>query len=100
MAEVTNQVKKEVVETIYNFFAEECEVPRSTLNENTNIMEDIEGDSLMFMELLEIFTKKYQLNIDIKSIGKYVLRHPTDTIGKVIDLTLLIIEKENKIAEM
>jgi len=100
MAEVTNQVKKEVVETIYNFFAEECEVPRSTLNENTNIMEDIEGDSLMFMELLEIFKKKYQLNIDIKSIGKYVLRHPTDTIGKVIDLTLLIIEKENKIAEM
>jgi acyl carrier protein len=100
MAVVTDEISKEVTEIVYNFFSEECDVERDSLSDNTNVMEDIEGDSLMFMELLEIFKKKYKLNIDIKSIGKYVLRNPSDTIGKIIDLSLLIIEKENQIAEM
>ena len=100
MAQVNDVIRKEVRETVYNFFAEECEVDVSSLNENTNIINDIDGDSLMFLELIEIFKKKYNLDIELKTIGKYALKHPVETIGQLIDMQILIIELENKLLEM
>ena len=84
---------------MYNFFADECEVDLSTINDNTNIIKDLDGDSLMFLELIEIFKKKYTLDIELKTIGKYAVKHPVQTIGELIDMQMLIIEFENKLLE-
>jgi acyl carrier protein len=100
MAKITDTTKKEVKDIVYNFFAEECEVDISSLNENTNIIKDIDGDSLMFLELIEIFKKKYTLDIELKTIGKYAIKHPVQTIGELINMQMLIIEHENKILEL
>ncbi len=100
MAKIDESIKKEVKEIIYNFFSEECEVDLNDINEDTNIIRDMEGDSLMFLELLEIFKKKYDLDIELKTIGKYVIKHPVETIGQVIEMTYLIIRHENKIADL
>lgn len=100
MPEVSQEMKDEVREIVFNFFSEECEVDRESLNDDTNVVEDLEGDSLMFLELLEIFKKKYNLNIGVESIGKHVMKHPADTVGKIIGLILLIIEHGEKIAEL
>ncbi len=100
MAEVTQEMRDEVKEIAYDFFAEECEVERDTLNDDTNVIEDIEGDSLMVLELVETFKKKYNLNVDLKAIGQYMIKNQADTIGKMIKLILLIIEHEEKIADL
>ena len=100
MAKITSKTKDEVRDTVYDFFSEECEVEISDINNNTNVLKDLEGDSLMFLELLEIFKKKYNLDIELKTIGKYVVKHPVETVGQIVDMTLLIIEHENKIAEI
>ncbi len=100
MAEVTQEVKDEVREIAYSFFSEECEVELDSLNDDTNVIEDIEGDSLMVLELIETFKKKYGLEIDLKSIGQYMMKHKAETIGKMIELILLIIEHEQKIADL
>jgi acyl carrier protein len=100
MAKITETTREEVKKTVIEFFAEECEKDAEVLNEKTNVIRDLEGDSLMFLELLEIFKKKYSLNIELKTIGKYVVKHPAETIGEIIDMTLLIIEHENKISEL
>ena len=100
MATITDNTKKEVREIVYNFFSEECEVDISGINDNTNIIKDIDGDSLMFLELIEIFKKKYNLDIELKTIGKYAVKHPVQTIGQLIDMQLLIIEHENKLLEL
>lgn len=97
MAEITEQVKQEVREIVFNFFAEECEVDKNELNDQTNIIRDIDGDSLMFLELIEIFKEKYNLDIELKTIGKYSVKHPVETIGELIRMQLLIIEKGNAI---
>ena len=97
MAEITEQVKQEVREIVFNFFAEECEVDKNELNDHTNIIRDIDGDSLMFLELIEIFKEKYNLDIELKTIGKYSVKHPVETIGELIRMQLLIIEKGNAI---
>jgi acyl carrier protein len=100
MALITENTRKEVTEIVYNFFADECEVDLKNIHGETNIINDIDGDSLMFLELIEIFKKKYNLDIELKTIGKYSVKHPVQTIGQLIDMQLLIIEHENKLLEL
>jgi acyl carrier protein len=99
MAKITESTRGEVQEIVYNFFAEECEVDKSQINNSTNIISDLEGDSLMFLELIEIFKKKYNLNLELKTIAKYIVKHPIETIGQLIDTQILMIEHENKIVD-
>lgn len=100
MARITDTTRSEVKEIVYNFFAEECEVDKTTINEGTNIIRDLDGDSLMFLELIEIFKKKYNLDIELKTIGKYAVKHPVSTIGELIAMQMLIIEHENRLLEV
>jgi acyl carrier protein len=100
MAEITERTKSEVKEIVYSFFAEECEVNIDQINDNTSIIKDLDGDSLMFLELIEIFKKKYNLDIELKVIGKYAVKHPVATIGQLIEMQLLIIEYENRLMEL
>ena len=100
MAKITESTRNEVRETVYSFFAEECEVDKSKINDNTSIIQDLDGDSLMFLELIEIFKKKYNLEIELKVIGKYAVKHPVITIGQLIDMQMLIIEHENRILDL
>jgi acyl carrier protein len=100
MGKITESTKAEVKEIVYNFFSEECEVDVSRINDSTNIITDLEGDSLMFLELIEIFKKKYNLNIELKTIAKYILKHPVETIGQLIDTQMLMIEHENNLVNL
>lgn len=100
MGKITESTREEVKDIVYNFFSEECEVDINQINENTNIISDLEGDSLMFLELIEIFKKKYNLNIELKTIAKYIVKHPVETIGQLIDTQMLIITHENKIVDL
>jgi acyl carrier protein len=100
MAAITENIKNEVREIVYSFFAEECEVEITQINDNTNIINDLDGDSLMFLELIEIFKKKYNLDIELKIIGKYAVKHPVTTIGQLIEMQLLIIENENRLLDL
>ena len=100
MATITEKTKEEVKEVVYGFFAEECEVDVEQINENTSIIKDLDGDSLMFLELIEIFKKKYNLDIELKVIGKYAVKHPVSTIGQLIEMQLLIIEHENRLLDI
>lgn len=100
MAQITENTRVEVQEVVYDFFADECEVDISEISPQTNIIKDLDGDSLMFLELIEIFKKKYSLDIELKTIGKYAVKHPVETIGQLIDMQMLIIEHENRIMEL
>ncbi|MFO8067944.1 MAG: acyl carrier protein [Bacteroidales bacterium] len=97
MDNITDEIKQEVRDIVIDFFSEECEVDASEINDNSHIFNDLEGDSLMFLELIEIFKKKYNLDIDLKTIGKFSLKHPVKTIGELINMQILIIEHENNI---
>lgn len=100
MGSITDEIREDVRNIVIDFFSEECEVESDEINDDTNIVNDLEGDSLMFLELLEIFKKKYDLDIELKTVGKYVVKHPVETIKGVIDMTLLIIEHENNIINL
>jgi len=100
MALINDEIVQEVKEIVFNFFSEECEVDKDSINNDTHIFNDLDGDSLMFLELIEVFKKKYNLEIDLKTIGKYSLKNPVRTIGELIEMQLLIIEHENNIMNL
>ena len=100
MAQITDKTRGEVKDVVLDFFAEECEVDVKEISEDSNIISDLDGDSLMFLELIEIFKKKYNLNIELKTIGKYAVKHPVKTIKELIDMQMLIIEHENNILDL
>lgn len=100
MAQITDKTREEVKEIVLDFFAEECEMEMDEISEDSNIISDLDGDSLMFLELIEIFKKKYNLNIELKTIGKYAVKNPVKTIGELIDMQMLIIEHENDILDL
>lgn len=100
MRNLTAEVKEEVKALVYEFFAEECEVDPGELNHGTSIIDDLDGDSLLFVELVELMKKKYGLNIQLQSIGKYLLRNPAETIGEVIETACLLYEHENEIVNL
>lgn len=98
MKEITNEIKKEIREMVYEFFADECEVEIEEINDNTSVNDDLDGDSLMFVEMVEILKKKYDLSIEMQNIGKFLLKNPAKTIGEVIETCYLVYQKENDIA--
>lgn len=100
MAQINDNTRDEVKDIVLDFFAEECEIDIEEISEDSNIISDLDGDSLMFLELIEIFKKKYKLNIELKTIGKYAVKNPVQTIGELIDMQMLIIEHENKILDL
>jgi acyl carrier protein len=100
MAQITDKMREEVKEVILEFFAEECEMEIDEISDDSNIIGDLDGDSLMFLELIEIFKKKYNLNIELKTIGKYAVKNPVKTIGELVEMQLLIIEHENNILDL
>lgn len=100
MAQITDKTRDEVKEVVLDFFAEECEMEIDEISEDSNIISDLDGDSLMFLELIEIFKKKYDLKIELKTIGKYSVKNPVQTIGELIDMQMLIVEHENKILDL
>lgn len=100
MAKINDEIRDEVREVVFDFFAEECEIDVAEINDDSNIISDLGGDSLMFLALIEIFTKKFDQEIDLKTIGKYSIKNPVETIGELIDMQLRIIEHGNNIINL
>lgn len=100
MAKLTAELKSEIRSMIYDFFAEECDTNIESISDETNIIDDLDGDSLLFVELIELMKKKYNLNIQLQTVGKYLLRNPAATLGEVIETSYLMYEYENDIVNL
>lgn len=97
MREIDEATVKEIRETVYAYFADECDVALEKISDETDIIEDLEGDSLMLLSLLEIFRKKYDLRIELKALGKHLMKRPANRIGQVIALTTELVRYGNDI---
>jgi len=98
MENVTEAMKEEIRSVVYEFFAEECERDVCDIIDATNVIDDLEGDSLLFIELLQLLKKKYNLAVSLQSVGKYMLQNRAETIGKVIDLMIYVVNNQEKLA--
>ena len=85
MEEINQSTLDEIRKITYEYFADECDMDTAEITDGTDIIADLEGDSLMLLSLLEIFRKKYNLTIELKALGKHLMKRPANTVGQVID---------------
>ena len=97
MREISQAEVDEIREVVYDYFAEECDIDKSKITDSTNIIEELEGDSLMLLSLLEVFRKKHGLTIELKALGKHLMKKPANTVGQVIELTTQIVRHGDEI---
>jgi acyl carrier protein len=100
MRDVDQAIVDEVRRTVYEYFSDECDVDIATITDETDIIGELEGDSLMLLSLLEIFRKKYELTIELKTLGKHLMKRPAETVGQVVDLTVEIVRHGNDIVNV
>lgn len=92
MRTINEEIRNEVHKLVKEYFADECEVDINEIKDDTRIIEDLDGDSLMYLSLLELIKKKYNIQVEIKAIGKKLMEQQADTIGQVVDMVLTFIE--------
>lgn len=97
MREITEEIRQEIKDMIFDYYAEECDVDKSEITMDTNPQNDLGSDSLMFVELIEMTAEKYDLDIKLQSIGKYMLKAPMDTMSDVIEMFCKIYQYGNDI---
>ncbi len=100
MHTIDDTAVEEITGIVLDYFAEECDVTPDELTMDTNIIDDLEGDSLMLLSLLEIVRKKYGLSIELKTLGKHLMTQPANTIGQVVDLTVNIVKHGDEIVNV
>ena len=91
--QLTEQEKKNISEEIKQFLADEFEMDPGEIDLNTNIVDDLGGDSILFMEMIEEFKEKYKIDIEVRTIGRYMLKNPVYTVGETIKAVYEIIER-------
>ena len=97
---ITPEIENEIREMVYSYFSEECDVDQENLRDDTDIIEELEGDSLMLLSLLELVRKRYELTIELKTLGHHLMEKPAHTLGQVISLTKAIIQHGNNIVNI
>jgi acyl carrier protein len=100
MAEISPPIENEIREMVLGFFAEECDVERAKLTEQTNIIEELEGDSLMFLSLLEKVRKRYGIGVELKTLARHLMKYPASTIGQVVRLSVEIVRHNGNVADL
>ena len=100
MREITEEIKQEIKDMIFEYYAEECEVDQDEITMETNPQEELGGDSLMFVELVELASEKYELDIKLQSIGKYMLKAPLNTMADVVDVFCKVYQHGNDIVNL
>jgi acyl carrier protein len=85
--------KKAIYEHIRTFLSDELDVPLEDIGPDTKIIDDLKGDSMIYLELIEDFKKKYDVKVEISLIGRYLQKHPVYTVGQTAQVVYDIVER-------
>ena len=96
---LTDSEKKEIYNDIRQYLADELEVDIDKIQDDTNIIDDLGADSILFLEMFEEFKSKLQIDLEVRTIGQYLLNHPVYTFKEIINAIYLFIEKGEELIE-
>ncbi len=100
MPGIDKATENEIRDLVYQFFADECDVERETITDETHVIEELEGDSLMLLSLLRKVCNKYGITIELKTLGKHLMKKPANTIGDILALTYSLVEHGDDIVNV
>jgi len=96
---LTDEEKQQIREDVTQFLADEFEVDPSEIKDESSVVDDLGGDSILFIEMIDEFKTKYQIDLEVRIIGQYMLNKRIATIGETISAIYEIIEKGEALIE-
>ena len=96
---LTDAEKKQIYEEVREFLAEEFEMDKEEITEDTRVIDDLGGDSILFLEMIEELKEKYEIDLEVRTIGQYMLKNPIYTVGETMKVVYDIIEKGDELLE-
>ncbi len=96
---LAEEQKSQIYEHIRQFLSEELDVPLEEIGPDSKIIDDLHGDSMIYLELVEEFKKKYDIQVEIRVIGQYFQRHPVYTVGEVARAVCDIIQRGDSLLD-
>ena len=97
--QLSQEERGTISDEIRQFLAEEFEIDPAEISDNTNIVDDLGGDSILFMEMIEEIKEKYDIDLEIRTIGMYMLKNPIYTFGETLNAIFEIVEKGEDLIE-
>ena len=76
----------EVVGRISAILADLLEIDAGEIKADTNLEDDLGGDSLLYLELFEELQDEFDLDIEMHQIQRYAARHKMATVGEIADM--------------
>jgi acyl carrier protein len=96
---LTDEEKKLISEELRRFLADEFEIDPTEITDDTSIVDDLGGDSILFMEMIEEFKEKYEIDLEVRTIGLYMLKNPVYTVAETLNAVYEIVEKGEDLIE-
>jgi acyl carrier protein len=96
---LTDEEKKIISEELRQFLADEFEIDPIEITDDTSIVDDLGGDSILFMEMIEEFKEKYEIDLEVRTIGLYMLKNPVYTVAETLNAVYEIVEKGEDLIE-
>ena len=90
---LTDEQKEKLALQIREFLAEECDMDVADVKDDTDIMEDLKADSLVFLELIQEIQEDYEMELELRQIGKYIVKNPVKTVGQAIETMFNLVER-------
>lgn len=100
MRTLTEAEKTEIYEDMRQFLSDELDIPLEDIKPDSKILEDLKGDSMIYLELVEEFKKRFDVNVEIRVIGLYFQRHPVYTVKEVARAICDIVERGDELVKI
>jgi acyl carrier protein len=89
---LTDAEKTQIYDEIRQFLAEELEMDIEKITPDARVINDLGGDSLMYLELVDQFKNKYDVMVEMRVIGQYFQSHPVHTVQQIAQAVYDIVE--------
>jgi acyl carrier protein len=90
---LAEEEKQEIYNDIREFLSEELDVAVEDIGPDSKILDDLGGDSMIYLELVEEFKKKFDIVVEVRVLGQYFQKNPVYTVGETAQAVYDLIER-------
>jgi acyl carrier protein len=94
---LSDDEKKKIADEVKQFIAEEFEMSASDIHDDTDLIDGLGADSLLFLEMIDAFKQKHGIDVEVRVIGQFMMKKRIKTVGETLSAIYEIIEKGDEL---
>lgn len=95
---LTDAEKKTIADDVKQFIAEEFDMSASEIQDDTDLIDGLGADSLLFLEMIDAFKQRHGIDLEVRIIGQFMMKKRIKTVGETLSAIYEIIEKGDELS--